>query len=199
MCVVAEIPSEHAGADDMNICITRALVAAGVAMSVVGSMAVLAFDGTITFTGAVTENSCTVRVNGAGTGDGAVALPVIDTSALGGARAQRNTAAGTFFNISVDACKVPTRVAAYFEAGPNVDPDTHALINTGTSNVEVRLYEASGASAVGSQISPGTSGAWQTVTSAGTWYFYAGYSLAADVEASAGTVNTSVTYSLVYL
>jgi major type 1 subunit fimbrin (pilin) len=182
----------------MNSCITRALVAAGAAISALGSMAGLA-SGTITFTGFVTENSCTVQVNGMGTGDGAVALPAVDTRALGTARAQNKTAAGTFFNISVSACNAPTRVAAYFEAGPNVDPVTHALINTGSSSVEVKLFEASAATVVGSQISPGTSAAGQALNGAGTWYFYAAYALAADGEATAGSVSTSVTYSLVYL
>jgi major type 1 subunit fimbrin (pilin) len=182
-----------------KICIARTLVAAGVAMSTIRPLPGLASDGTITFTGAVTENSCTVRVNGAGTGDGAVALPVVDTRALGVALAQKSTAAGTFFTISVSACNVPTRVAAYFEAGPNMDPASHALINTGTSSVVVKLFEASGAAVVGAQISPGTSGTGQPVAGEGTWYFYAGYALAADGLASPGTVSTSVTYSVVYL
>src|SRR6478609_4701536 len=173
----------------MNICITRAVAAACIAISAAGSLPGLASDGTITFTGSVTENSCTVQVNGAGTGDGAVALPVVDTRALGAALAQKNTAAGTFFNISVSACvlnrpdvsgNLPTRVAAYFEAGPNVDPSTHALINTGTSSVEVKLFEASGASVVGSQISPGAPAAELQADSAGTWHFYAGYAPAVD-------------------
>ena len=192
----------------MNICITRAMAAAGIAISAAGSMPGLASDGTITFTGAVTENSCTVQVNGAGTGDGSIALPVVDTRSLGAALAQKNTAAGTFFKISVSACalnrpdasgNLPTRIFAYFEAGPNVDPSTHALINTGTSSVEVKLFEASGASVVGSQISPGASAAELQADSEGTWHFYAGYAPAVDGPASPGTVITSVTYSLVYL
>ncbi len=188
----------------MNICITRALVASGVAMLSAVPMVGLSSEGTITFTGAVTENSCTVRVNGAGSGDGAVALPVVDTTTLIRASAQKSSAAGTFFNISLSACalnradvagNLPARVAVYFEAGPNVDAVTHALINAGTSNVEVKLYEASGATRVGAQITPG---AGQPVAGTDTWYFYAGYSLAAAGEATAGTVTTSVTYSLVY-
>ncbi|HXC58911.1 MAG TPA: fimbrial protein [Steroidobacteraceae bacterium] len=198
MRVVAEIFSAHAGANNMNICITRALLAAGGAMSALGSMSGLASDGTITFTGAVTENTCMVRVNGAGSGDGAVALPVVDADALSIARARKSPAAGTYFNISVSQCTANRTVAAYFEAGPNVDAATHALINTGTSNVEVKLYEASSPGMVGSPISPGTTAATQAAVGAGAWHFYAGYSLA-DGEARPGTVSTSITYSLVYL
>ena len=198
MCVVAEILSAHAGANTMNICSRRTLLVAGIAMSALGSMSGLASDGTITFTGAVTENSCMVRVNGAGSGDGAVALPVVDADALSVARARKSPAAGTYFNISVSQCTANRALAAYFEAGPNVDPTTHSLINTGTSNVAVKLYEASSPGMVGSPISPGTAGTTQAVVGAGTWHFYAGYSLA-DGEARAGTVSTSITYSLVYL
>ncbi len=190
--------------EGMDICITRALFVACAAMSMAVPMVGLSSDGTITFAGAVTENSCTVRINGAGSGDGAVGLPVVDTTSLGRGSVRKSTAAGTFFNITLSACvlnradvagKLPTRVAVYFEAGPNVDPATHALINTGTSNVEVKLYEASGATRVGPQITPG---AGPPVSGTDTWYFYAGYALPAAGDATAGTVATSVTYSLVY-
>jgi major type 1 subunit fimbrin (pilin) len=178
------------------------VVAAAVAMS----RAAVASDGTITFTGAITENSCTVSVDGAGSSDGTVALPVVDATALARGPAPQGTAAGTFFHIALSGCvlthadvagNVPGRVAVYFEAGPTVDAATHALINSGTSNVEVQLYEATGATQVGSQIMPGTV-AGQSAAGAGTWYFYAGYSLAAPGPVRAGTVSTSVTYSLVY-
>jgi major type 1 subunit fimbrin (pilin) len=166
----------------------------------------VASDGTITFTGAITENSCSISVNGAGSIDGTVALPIVDATALARGPAPQSTAAGTFFNIALSGCvlthadlagNVPGRVAVYFEAGPTVDAATHALINSGTSNVEVKLYEATGATQVGSQIMPGTV-AGQSAAGEGTWYFYAGYSLAGQGALRAGTVSTSVTYSLVY-
>jgi major type 1 subunit fimbrin (pilin) len=137
-----------------------------------------------------------VQVNGEGTGDGAVALPVVDTAALGSNGPP--DAAGTFFDISVSSCVSPTtRVLAYFEAGPTVDPLTHALISSGTSNVGVKIYEASEATVVGAQVSPGVTTAAQALTDSGTWHFYAGYSSETD-EPRAGTVITSITYSLVY-
>jgi major type 1 subunit fimbrin (pilin) len=167
----------------------------------------LGAGGTILFTGAVTENSCTVRVENTNSSDGTVALPVVDAAALGRAAQSEGTAAGTFFRIALDACSlnhadisgnVPTQVTVYFEAGPNVDPVSHALINTGSSNVVVKLYEASGPSVVGRQIIPGVPGSVTPLSGPGTWYFYAGYALAGPGQATAGTVNTSVTYSLVY-
>jgi len=55
---------------------------------------------------------------------------------------------------------------------------------------------------VGTQITPGTAGsgqpASQSITDTGTQHFYAAYALPAGALATAGTVNTSVTYSLIY-
>jgi hypothetical protein len=145
-----------------------------------------------------------------------VALPTVSTAALTNA-ATKTTAAGTFFNMAVSACTAtplldiggaaPTTVAIYFEAGPNVDEVTGGLINTVVgSNVEVNLYNASAASIVGTQIKPGTQTdqpLTQAIGVGGTQWFYAGYSTAGTngltgAAATAGAVNTSITYSLVY-
>jgi major type 1 subunit fimbrin (pilin) len=177
-------------------------------------MSGLASDGTITFTGAVTASSCTIKINGAGTGDGTVALPTVDTAALTNASAARTKAAGTFFSVGLSACNAvadigagpaaPTTVQIYFEAGPNVDEVTGGLINTvAGSNVEVNIYNASAAAIVGTQVKPGTNtnqpGA-QTIGAEGTQWFYAGYSTAAagGNAATVGAVSTSITYSLIY-
>ena len=194
----------------MNILIRQARIAAtlaAIALATPGQ----ASDGTITFTGAVTGNSCTVQVNGAGTADATVALPVVDTSALDDSSAAHDTAGGTFFDITVNGCEVsqtdldgsaPAQVAVYLEAGPTVDPATNGLINAGTSNVQVSLYSASASHVVGSQITPGSGGtgqpASQPVADTTTQYFYAAYSLPEGEAPTAGTVTTTVTYSLVY-
>lgn len=199
----------------MNIRIKRAMIAAGMTTALVLPLAGQASDGTITFTGAVTANTCTVSVNASGA-NATVALPTVSTAALDNT-ATKTTAAGTFFNMAVSACTAtplddfgggaPTTVAIYFEAGPNVDQVTGGLINTVVgSNVEVRLYNASAASIVGTQIRPGTQTAQpltQAIGAGGTQWFYAGYSTAGTngltgAAATAGAVNTSITYSLVY-
>jgi major type 1 subunit fimbrin (pilin) len=168
-----------------------------------------ASDGTISFTGAVTGNSCTVHV---GTDHTAVvALPVVDAAALSHSSPSDAFAAGTFFAITLGGCiasqadisgTAPSRVAIYFEADPGVDQTTHALINAGSSNVQVKLYLASGNNIVGKQITPGTAGsgqpASQPVSDTTVQHFYAGYSLPNGVQARAGTVNAAVTWSLVY-
>jgi major type 1 subunit fimbrin (pilin) len=198
----------------MNIRIKRAMIAAGVAAMVL-PMAGHASDGTITFTGAVTANTCTVSVNASGA-NATVALPTVSTAALDNT-ATKTTAAGTFFNMAVSACtatpladiggNAPTTVQIYFEAGPNVDEVTGGLINTVVgSNVEVNLYNASAAAIVGTQIKPGTQTNQplaQAIGTGGTQWFYAGYSTAgtnglAGAAATAGAVSTSITYSLVY-
>ena len=199
----------------MTIQIKRVLMAAGIATALVLPVSSQASDGTITFTGAVTANTCTVSVNASGA-NATVALPTVSTSALTNA-AGKTTAAGTFFNMAVSACTAtpladiggvaPTTVAIYFEAGPNVDEVTGGLINTvAGSNVEVNLYNASAASIVGTQIKPGTQTnqpLTQAIGTGGTQWFYAGYSTAgtnglAGAAATAGAVSTSITYSLIY-
>jgi major type 1 subunit fimbrin (pilin) len=171
------------------------------------SQAGLASGGTITFTGAITENTCTIRVQGADSSDGTVVLPVVDASALDDTSQLGGAAAGTFFSITLSDCALDdadasgnatNQVAVYFEAGPNVDPETHALINTGSSNVVVKLYEAADASLIGRQINPGVPGEVVLRTDGGTWDFYAVYARAADGAVTTGTVSTAVTYSLVY-
>jgi major type 1 subunit fimbrin (pilin) len=203
--------------DNMNNWFKRAAAAAGIAAALAAPMSGLASDGTITFTGAVTGSSCTINVNGTNAADATVALPTVDTAALTDV-APRSTAGGTFFYMTLSGCTglddyglgaAPTNVQIYFEAGPNVDENTGGLINTigpggsnaGGSNVEVMLYNASEASIVGSQITPGKATVQppvQTIAGAGQQWFYAGYSTARNGAASAGAVTTSVTYSLIY-
>lgn len=203
----------------MNTRIKLALMAAGVAAGMTLPLSGQASDGTITFTGAVTASTCAINVNGAGSANATVPLPIVSTAALTDA-ATKKTAAGTFFNIAVGTCATaadvvhapaaaaaPTTVQIYFEAGPNVDQTTGGLINTAAgSNVEVNLYNASGSTIVGTQILPGVIASMpaaqtiSTTAATGTQWFYAGYSTAANggAAATAGAVSTSVTYSLVY-
>lgn len=210
----------------MNILIKRTMIVAAITTATALPLGGQASDGTITFTGAVTASTCTLSVNGAvNAGTATVGLPTVDSAALLGTSAATTTAAGTFFSIGVSNCTAvkdlgapapngtaPSQVAIYFEAGPSVDEATGGLINTtgaGFSNVEVKLYNASGSTAasgsitVGSQILPGTPTNQPTpltLTTGGTQWFYAGYSTtgAGAGGASAGAVNTQVTYSLIY-
>ncbi|HTC51745.1 MAG TPA: hypothetical protein VK700_07415 [Steroidobacteraceae bacterium] len=212
----------------MNTLIKRAMIVAGISTAMALPLTSQASDGTISFSGAVTANTCTVSVNSGITGatggaaDATVVLPIVSTAALTNAAAvvgppavaAKTTAAGTFFSMTLSACVashadiggvVPTYVNIYFEAGPNVDVLTGGLINSGTSNVEVNLYNASSAGIINTQIFPGTTtgqnptGSGMAAATGGTQYYFAGYSTAGhNLAATAGTVTTSVTYSLVY-
>jgi major type 1 subunit fimbrin (pilin) len=203
----------------MNTWIKRAMVAAGVTTAMALPLATQASDGTITFAGAVTASTCTISVNGAANaGTATVTLPTVDTAALTAAGASTSTAAGTFFSLGISACTAasdlgapapggaaPTHISFYFEAGPSVDQATGGLINTtgaGFSNVEVKLYNASGSTVKGAQIMPGTPTGQpiQMSVGANTQWFYAGYSTSGTGSpgATAGAVSTEVTYSLVY-
>ncbi len=206
----------------MNNLIKRALIVAGVTTAMALPLATQASDGTITFTGGVSAQTCTINVNGSGVASTAVALPIVSQGAffaLPNIATPNTTAGGTFFNIVATGCPTAAvtdgggsqaNVEIYFEAGPNVDQATGGLINVtggGKSNVEVMLYNASGSTKVGTQILPGTSTNAPTVglvAAAGTFtqQFYAGYSAtgaATPTTVTAGTVSTSVTYSVVYL
>jgi major type 1 subunit fimbrin (pilin) len=207
----------------VNTLIKRAMLTAGIATAMALPLTTQASDGTITFAGAVTANTCTVNVNGSGSNNATVTLPTVGTASLSGGAA-KTTAAGTFFNIAITSCSAlvhdvvtPTTVGIYFEAGPNVDQATGGLINTvvGGSTAEVNLYNASASTIVGTQIMPGVQGQGAptltppqghqpaTLTPAAglseTQWFYAGYSTAgAGGAVSAGALSTTVTYSLVY-
>jgi major type 1 subunit fimbrin (pilin) len=207
----------------VNTLIKRAMIVAGISTAMSLPLASQASDGTITFTGAVTANTCSVSVNSGtfaatgGAADATVALPTVSLASLTNAAASpptaaKTTGAGTFFSMTVSGCTAtplndfgggaPTTVAIYFEAGPNVDSLTGGLINATGSNVEVNLYNASAAAIVGTQIMPGTSTnqpAAQPMATAGKQWFYAGYSTAGHAAAAtAGAVSTSITYSMVY-
>ncbi len=95
----------HGAGKQIHIGRARALAVAALAgVPMVG----LGAGGTILFTGAVTENSCTVRVQNANSSDGTVAPPVVDAAALGRA--------------------AQSQITEYFEAGPG--QATAGTVNT---------------------------------------------------------------------
>src|SRR3546814_10746061 len=86
----------------------------------------LAHDGTITFEGEITANTCIPSINGGGASD-TVKLPTVSTSAL---NASGDTPGWTQFEIELTACSgVATTAMAYFDGGSNVEAATGRLIN----------------------------------------------------------------------
>lgn len=155
-----------------------------------GSVAAHAADGTITIKGQVTDQTCTI--NG-GTKDITVTLPTVGTSALAVAG---QTAGRTPFTISLTQCAAGD-VATYFEPGANTNADGY-LNNIGdATNVQVQLLGDN------NEVIPVLAGVQlnsQVVTTVANGNadlnYYAQYY--ATGEAEAGTVETSVQYTIVY-
>ncbi|WP_175685419.1 fimbrial protein [Burkholderia anthina] len=156
-----------------------------------------AADGTITITGEITGQTCTISGNSSGK-DFTVTLPGVSTSALS---ASGSTAGRTPFTIGLSKCTPNSGSASvYFEPGTTVNAGTGQLKNaSGTAtNVEVGLLNKDGSNiklgaALGSQKS-------QVVPISGgtaTLDYFAQY-VATGGAAGAGSVDTSVMYSVVY-
>lgn len=156
-----------------------------------------AADGTITITGEITAQTCTISGDGGGK-DFTVTLPTVSTSALATSGA---TAGRKPFRIALSNCSPDSgNASVYFEPGTTVNAETGQLKNaTGDAkNVEVGLLnkDASniklGAAQAqqNSQVVPISSGA-------ANLDYYAQY-VATGGAATAGTVGTSVMYSVSY-
>ncbi|RUL78239.1 fimbrial protein [Dyella choica] len=172
----------------MALCIASTILAASSAM---------AADGTITFTGKVLDNSCTIAGGGGGTANFAVNLPNVNKTALASAGA---FAGATPFQIQLSNCE-STKVSTLFEMGPNVDVNTGDLKNTapsGASNVQVRITNGDDDSPINiAQASQGSHKVDIDSTSKkAILKYYAKY--IATGAASAGNVDTTVMYSMIY-
>ena len=172
--------------------LTSALIAAfAVAAS---AQAAHAADGTINITGTI--NSSTCKINGANSpATIAVALPTVSTTALNSAG---SVAGRTAFNIALTGCGALTKATTFFEPGPTVMADGNLKNATGSATgVEVQLLN-NDFSAIALN---GASGAQssQSVTlasGAGTLNYFAQYF--ATAAAGAGSVSTSVQFSMIY-
>ncbi|MFZ4835558.1 fimbrial protein [Rouxiella sp. Mn2063] len=161
-------------------------------------------DGTVTFTGKLTANTCQVDTESK---DKKVTLPTLSTQKLTTAG---NYAGTTSFQLQVINCSPDvTEIGAHFEAlgSTGKDPATGNLINsdasdTGAKNVQVRLYDADN-----TQLALGTASKTVAITAApagapegtggtATLNYAGGYY--ATGKTTAGDVKAQVVYSLVY-
>lgn len=186
----------------------RAKILATSLMFAAMSPAAFAADGTITFNGRVSAQTCTISGNGGGR-NFTVTLPPVSSSTLATAN---NVAGRTPFNIRLTACTPNTgNVAVYFEPGATVDLGTGRLINTvvtapasGTTpavtaatNVQIGLLNANLTNiAVGSAFASQRTQQVAIASGAATLQYFAQY--VATGAATAGTLSTSVMYSVVY-
>lgn len=164
------------------------VAAAGLSIAAVSSPA-LAVDGTISFSGNVQTSTCTVN-----TGTFTVTLPNVSTTSLATAL---STAGAKPFQISLN-CSSAGNATAYFETGTNVNA-AGRLTNTGTAAVvQVQLLNGAGgvinlAGAGGSQNNPLT-----PVASGANNLNYTAQYYAPTTGVTAGTVSTSVVYTMQY-
>ncbi|AXF21790.1 fimbrial protein [Burkholderia pyrrocinia] len=156
-----------------------------------------AADGTITFKGEITGQTCTISGDGGGK-DFTVTLPTVSTSSLSTAG---TTAGRKPFRIALTNCSPNSgNASVYFEPGTTVNAETGQLKNvTGTaSNVEVGLLNKDS-----SNIKLGAAQAQQNSQvvpisgGSATLDYFAQY-VATGGAATAGTVATSVLYSIAY-
>jgi type 1 fimbria pilin len=134
-----------------------------------------------------------------------VTLPSVQASSLA---SSGQTAAATPFNIALTGCPSGVKtVTAYFNSSANIDTNTGNLINNGSAaNVEVQLLNGNGSTTAsafspivltGAQATAQNSGQYAVnATGAATMNYYAQY--IATGAAAAGSVNTSVTFTIAY-
>ncbi len=193
--------------------ICTAMTALGSALLL--SSTAMAIDGTITFNGMITDTTCTVTGSGAasGTGNITVVLPTVSTTALASAG---QTAGDTPFSLVLGGgtnCTNGKTAALWVEtsATPALDATTGALKNQasgGANNVAVRLLNR----ANNQPINLGTNAAVvststvisannqpaATISSNSATLNYIAQYLAINAAATAGAVNTYLTYSMQY-
>ncbi|NBI50507.1 fimbrial protein [Burkholderia sp. ISTR5] len=184
----------------MQVKIIPALVFAGAAAA---SQVAFAADGTITFNGSVTSQTCTVVTN-----DFTVTLPPVSAASL---KAGGLTAGATAFNIKLKDC-APLKddntkddvaiksVHAYFENGPLTDVSGNLNLEPGdAANVQVQLLNGSNQTPIKLGLSDASQGATNVPVNpdgTATLPFYARYY--ATGAAGAGKVSTKVVYTIAY-
>ncbi|RDI98435.1 type 1 fimbrial protein [Dyella solisilvae] len=171
-------------------------------------------DGTITFTGLITDTTCVVTGGGAATGTKniAVALPTVSSSSLS---ESGMTAGDTNFSLNLAGpnCTAGKTAALWIESTQTpLDTETGALINqaaSGATNVEVRLVNPENMLpiklATDGNVLPGKTlidennqpAAKINPTRSATLNYVAQY-LAVGGAATPGEVNTYLTYSMQY-
>ena len=145
--------------------------------------------------------SCSVS---SGSQNIAVTLQPVTTQTLATAG---SVAGRTPFSISITGCPTSvTKVATYFNSGATIDAASGNLLNSGTAkNVEVQLLNGSGGnmaslSAIdltGTNASDQNSSQYSVAGTAATMNYFAQY-IASGGTVTAGTVNTSVTFTIAY-
>jgi len=167
-----------------------------VAMSAASSLASAA-DGTITFNGNITSQTCTIKGNGGGK-DFTVTLPTVSTATLSN---EGKTAGRTPFVIDLSNCSAGSaNVHAFFESGPTTDNASGNLIlaDGGATEVQIRLLNGDDGSPIKAGFADASQNSKSVTINAGTAQLRYAAEYVATGTAGAGAANTSVLYSIAY-
>ncbi|MEI7035470.1 fimbrial protein [Fulvimonas yonginensis] len=156
-------------------------------------------DGTITITGTIVGQTCKVDGKSFGTPDAiTVALPTVLTSNLSSAGA---TAGQKQFSINITGCDSALSMVRTYFSGSNIDSTTGNLSNTGTAgNVQVQLLNSDNTAIdlKGADAAAQKSQVANLDSSGNATLQYSARYIANGGAASAGNVNTSVQFTMVY-
>ncbi|WP_081065938.1 fimbrial protein [Burkholderia diffusa] len=155
-----------------------------------------AADGTITFNGTITAQSCTINGNGTGSSSFPITLPTVSESTLSGAG---KTAGRTPVPIQLTNCTPNSgNVHVYFEPGPTTDIKTGYLMGTGVTNLELGLLN-SDFSPINAGFADSAQNSKSVAIASGSasLLYYVQY-VAVNGPVGTGPVSTSVMYTLAY-
>ncbi|MBP0591986.1 type 1 fimbrial protein [Paraburkholderia sp. LEh10] len=178
--------------------ITISMIAVAMALATAGAHAGPASNGgVVTINGQLLANTCTVSGNGQGN-NFTVTLPTLSTSELSAAG---SVAGATGFNIALTNCTPTTgNVHTFWEYGPNTLADGNLQNNGTATKVEVQLLDYNGAMKVidVSKADGAQNSQVVAITTGNASLQYAAQYVSPVGSATAGTVTTTVTYSMAY-
>ncbi|MBO9537918.1 fimbrial protein [Herbaspirillum sp.] len=181
----------------------KTIIATAIIATAALGQAAYAADGTINFAGKLEAQTCTIDVNGTTTP--AVATVTLPTVSTGKLAAAGDTTGQTGFIVGLKNCSGPAKsAAAFFESGATVDLASGNLktaTGTGTAgNVQLQLVDASNGSVIkAGNVSQNTSTTKVALDTSGNASLPYAVQYYATGASSAGTVNSSVTYSINYM
>lgn len=162
------------------------------------AMAFAASQNTITFNGQVTDQTCTVSVNG-NAANPMILLPTVTASSLS---AVNSTAGETPFTVSISGCTAPSSGSLAIKTaflGNNVTSAGNLGSSGTASNVQVQLLTAPAGSAIVLEGVTSVAGLVLPSAQTETSHDFAARYVSEDGGATAGTVTASVQYALDYL
>ncbi|MEM5345163.1 fimbrial protein [Paraburkholderia azotifigens] len=178
--------------------ITFPLIVAAMGLAASAAHAAPASNGgVVTINGQLTANTCTVSGNGQGQ-NFTVTLPTLAASALSAAG---SSAGSTGFNIALSSCTPATgNVHTFWEYGANTLSDGNLLNNGTATKVEVQLVDYNGSQKViNASKADGSQNSQSVAIATGSANLqYAAQYVSPAGGATAGSVTTNVTYSMVY-